>query len=111
VRIKEILADNIIPLIMSIFALGGVSTMISLHSIDIKELQEKVQELKKNKASKSDLDVLDKRVSRKLDGQLRDNSNNIHDLEIKYYVLERDVKQNTGELKSYWQNYNRINCK
>ena len=110
-RIKEILADNIIPLIMSIFALGGVSTMISLHSIDIKELQEKVQELEKNKASKSDLDVLDKRVRRKLDGQLRDNSNNIHDLEIKYYVLERDVEQNAGELKSYWQNYNRINCK
>jgi len=111
VRIKELLADNIIPLIMSIFALGGVSTMISLHSIDIKELQEKTQELEHNKASKSDLEVLDKRVRRKLDGQLKSNSNSIHDLEIKYYVLERDVKQNAGELKSYWQNYNRINCK
>jgi hypothetical protein len=111
VRIKEILADNIIPLIMSIFALGGVSTMISLHSIDIAELQEKAEELEKNKASKSDLEILDDRVRRKLDGSLKSNSQKIHDLEISYYVTENDVTQAKAELKNLWQNYNRLNCK
>jgi len=110
-RIKEILADNIIPLIMSIFALGGVSTMISLHSIDIAELQEKAEELEKNKASKSDLEILDDRVRRKLDGSLKSNSQKIHDLEISYYVTENDVTQTKAELKNLWQNYNRLNCK
>jgi hypothetical protein len=110
-RIKEILADNIIPLIMSIFALGGVSTMISLHSIDIAELQEKAEELEKNKASKSDLEILDDRVRRKLDGSLKSNSQKIHDLEISYYVTENDVTQAKAELKNLWQNYNRLNCK
>jgi len=110
-RIKEILADNIIPLIMSIFALGGVSTMISLHSIDIAELQEKAEELEKNKASKSDLEILDDRVRRKLDGELKSNSQKIHDLEISYYVTENDVTQAKAELKNLWQNYNRLNCK
>ena len=70
-RIKEILAENIIPLIMSIFALGGVSTMISLHGIDLAELQEKVQEMEQNKASKADLQILDDRVRRKLNGELK----------------------------------------
>jgi hypothetical protein len=110
-RIKEILADNIIPLIMSIFALGGVSTMISLHSIDIAELQEKAEELEKNKASKSDLEILDDRVRRKLDGSLKSNSQKIHDLEISYYVTENDVNQTKAELKNLWENYNRLNCK
>lgn len=59
---------------MSIFALGGVSTMISLHSIDIAELQKKAEELEKNKASKSDLETLDERVRRKLNGELKSNS-------------------------------------
>jgi len=96
---------------MSIFALGGVSTMISLHSIDIAELQEKAEELEKNKASKSDLEILDDRVRRKLDGSLKSNSQKIHDLEISYYVTENDVTQNKAELKNLWQNYNRLNCK
>jgi ElaB/YqjD/DUF883 family membrane-anchored ribosome-binding protein len=96
---------------MSIFALGGVSTMISLHSIDIAELQEKAEELEKNKASKSDLEILDDRVRRKLDGSLKSNSQKIHDLEISYYVTENDVTQTKAELKNLWQNYNRLNCK
>lgn len=96
---------------MSIFALGGVSTMISLHSIDIAELQEKAEELEKNKASKSDLEILDDRVRRKLDGELKSNSQKIHDLEISYYVTENDVTQAKAELKNLWQNYNRLNCK
>jgi hypothetical protein len=96
---------------MSIFALGGVSTMISLHSIDIAELQEKAEELEKNKASKSDLEILDDRVRRKLDGSLKSNSQKIHDLEISYYVTENDVTQAKAELKNLWQNYNRLNCK
>jgi hypothetical protein len=110
-RIKEILADNIIPLIMSIFALGGVSTMISLHGIDLTELQEKVQEMEQNKASKADLQILDDRVRRKLDGSLKSNSQKIQDLEIKYYVIENDVLQTKAELKNLWENYNRLNCK
>ena len=110
-RIKEILAENIIPLIMSIFALGGVSTMISLHGIDIAELQEKVQEMEQNKASKGDLQILDDRVRRKLDGSLKSNSQKIHDLEISYYVTENDVTQTKAELKNLWENYNRLNCK
>ena len=96
---------------MSIFALDGVSTMISLHSIDIAELQEKAEELEKNKASKSDLEILDDRVRRKLDGELKSNSQKIHDLEISYYVTENDVTQAKAELKNLWQNYNRLNCK
>ncbi len=96
---------------MSIFALGGVSTMISLHSIDIAELQEKSEELEKNKASKSDLETLDERVRRKLNGELKSNSQKIHDLEISYYVTENDVTQTKAELKNLWQNYNRLNCK
>lgn len=96
---------------MSIFALGGVSTMISLHSIDIAELQEKAEELEKNKASKSDLEILDDRVRRKLDGSLKSNSQKIHDLEISYYVTENDVTQAKAELKNLWENYNRLNCK
>ena len=89
---------------MSIFALGGVS-------IDIAELQEKAEELEKNKASKSDLEILDDRVRRKLDGSLKSNSQKIHDLEISYYVTENDVTQAKAELKNLWQNYNRLNCK
>ncbi len=96
---------------MSIFALGGVSTMISFHSIDIAELQKKAEELEKNKASKSDLEILDDRVRRKLDGSLKSNSQKIHDLEISYYVTENDVTQAKAELKNLWQNYNRLNCK
>ena len=96
---------------MSIFALGGVSTMISLHSIDIVELQEKAEELEKNKASKSDLEVLNDRVRRKLNGELKSNSQKIHDLEISYYVTENDVTQTKAELKNLWENYNRLNCK
>jgi len=96
---------------MSIFALGGVSTMISLHSIDIVELQEKAEELEKNKASKSDLEVLNDRVRRKLNGELKSNSKKIQDLEIKYYVTENDVLQTKAELSNLWENYNRLNCK
>ena len=96
---------------MSIFALGGVSTMISLHSIDIVELQEKAEELEKNKASKFDLETLDNRVRRKLDGALKSNSKKIQDLEIKYYVTENDVLQTKAELSNLWENYNRLNCK
>ena len=69
------------------------------------------EELEKNKASKSDLEILDDRVRRKLDGELKSNSQKIHDLEISYYVTENDVTQTKAELKNLWQNYNRLNCK
>lgn len=105
------LAENIIPLILAIFAMGGVSTMISLDGIAISELQEKVEELEKHKASKIDLQGLSDRVRRKLDGQLKENSNKLHYLDIKYCVLERDVNQNSEGLDSYWKNFNRIFCK
>ena len=108
---KQILADNIVSVIIFIFTLGTLSTTISLLSIDVAELQEKVVELESHKASKSALNTLDNRVRRKLDGTLKSNSNKITELKIEYKVLQNDMGQVKGELKTVWKNYNRLNCK
>ena len=43
-------------------------------------------------------------LRRKLNGELKSNSQKIHDLEISYYVTENDVTQTKAELKNLWEN-------
>ena len=115
---KQLLADNIVSVLVFIGSMGSMSTMLTLHGIEIEELQiaikaleAKDDELEKNKSSKGELNTLDARVRRKLDGQLKSNSKNIVDLQIKYAILKNDNTQVKSELDDLWENHNRINCK
>jgi len=115
---KQLLGENIVSVLVFIGSMGSMSTMLSLHDIEINEIQISISdleikddELEKNKASKGDLEKLKSRVRRKLDGQLSTNSNKIVDLQIKYAVLDNDNTQIKAELITTWENYNRLNCK
>lgn len=117
VSFKKLLADNIVSVLVFIASMGSMSTMLSLHEIELGELHIKIErldakndELEKNKASRSDLKILDSRVRRKLDGQLKSNGNYIVDLQIKYAVMANDMNQVKSELITTWENYNRLNC-
>lgn len=91
--------------------MGGMSTMLSLHDIELGKLTLKIEELEQHKASKTTVKALENRVRRKIDGQLKENSFDVAQLNINYHVLANDTTQAQAELKTTWDNYNRLNCK
>jgi chromatin segregation and condensation protein Rec8/ScpA/Scc1 (kleisin family) len=119
-KIKNYLADNVTSIIAVIFMLGGVATTITMQQVAIEELKSKVREIEQNKVSYSVLElkektlnarlssietshaVLDKRVRRKLDGDVNEMVHSMHDLKVETEVQEQRIKQCESERKDMW---------
>lgn len=121
-NIKQILADNVIPILIGVFCLGGVATTITVQGWQIGGIQESMSHyvtkeelsLKERtltnelEAINDHIQALENRVRRKLDGQLKDNSGKIRDLEIGDARSEAQLEQAMSELNDIWAKYNEL---
>lgn len=123
---KQFIADNAQGIIGVIFMLGTTASTITYHEIRLNEHAEAIAELEESKVSYSvldlkqktlngrllaieaDLGTLDKRVRRKLDGDLQEVKHLAHEIEVELASKEERLAQGEDERKGLWKFVNEI---